>query len=548
MADLGANGPLIASLLQAQRQDTSNPFAQQRKFGQDLIIKGSSTAPLQSGHWLEGLSRALQGGLGGFFAGQANRAEDEQNRDDIGIMSEAAKVAATNPTAAADMLKGLKGNSYESRALLGQLLQGAFTTGIANQQADAGIKAGGYGAPPANGAGLVIDINKPTPTYQTGGTSSGFDNNLMNIRASSAPFAEKGPPQNGFETFATPQAGANATVDNFKAYVQQNPTITVAQAIAKWAPPNENNTNGYISRVSETSGINPATPLAQVMQNPVDMARLMEAAIPVEKGKIPAGVTPDVLVNAGQRAAGGAPPPQPAPGVQVAQAGQAAAPQSTEAAQLRARADQLKASGNKVDALALYRKADEIAGKFSDTTSMEGYKQTLQQPNQTITNEGKLRDDYRGEPAVKAYREVVPILESAKEAVERPTRAADLNLIYALGKIMDPNSVVREGEMVMARGTGTVQDTINGLLGQLNGGQTLLPETRKRLVDEMQSRFTALESSHNTISDVYKGIAQRSGLNPENVVIPIRQGKPAQQEAAPAKAGPQRIDLNGNPL
>ncbi len=68
---------------------------------------------------------------------------------------------------------------------------------------------------------------------------------------------------------------------------------------------------------------------------------------------------------------------------------------------------------------------------------------------------------------------MVPILESAKEAVERPTRAADLNLIYALGKIMDPNSVVREGEMVMARGTGTVQDMISGLLGQLNGGQTL---------------------------------------------------------------------------
>ncbi len=546
MPDLGANGPLIAALLQGQRQDTSNPFQQQRKYGQDLIIKGSSTAPLGSGSPLEGIARALQGGLGGVMAGLANRNEEEQNQADIGIMSEAAKIAATNPTGAADMLKGLKGNSYESRAMLGQLLQGAFTTGIANQQADTGIKAGGYGpAGGGTGPGLVIDINRrqqPPGALPTAPTN--LDNNVMNIRQSGAPWEGKGVPQNGFETFDTPQSGANATAQNFAAYVKANPTITVAQAIAKWAPPNENNTNAYISRVSETTGINPAAPLAEVMQNPVEFARLMEAGTALEKGKIPAGVTPDVLVNAGQRVAG-AQPPQPAPGVQVAQA---AAPQSTEAAQLKARADQLYASGNKVDALALYRKADEIAGKFSDTTSMEGYKQTLQQPNQTISNEGKLRDDFRGEPVVKAYREVVPIMESVRDALKRPTRAADLNLIYGLGKMMDPTSVVREGEMVMARGTGTVQDYINGLLGQLNGNPTLLPETRQKIVDEMQSRFQGLQQSHDTVAEVYKGIAQRSGLNHENVVIPIRQGKPAQQEAAPAKAGPQRIDLNGNPL
>ncbi len=70
----------------------------------------------------------------------------------------------------------------------------------------------------------------------------------------------------------------------------------------------------------------------------------------------------------------------------------------------------------------------------------------------------------------------------------------------------------------------------------------------------MQSRFTALESSHNTIRDVYTGIAQRSGMNPENVIVPIRSGPssasvttPQATSAAP-KAGPIRIDINGKPL
>lgn len=141
-----------------------------------------------------------------------------------------------------------------------------------------------------------------------------------------------------------------------------------------------------------------------------------------------------------------------------------------------------------------------------------------------ITNAGKLRDDYRSEPSIKVYRTVVPMLEAAKDAVTRPTRAADLNLVYAFAKLMDPESVVRESEMGMVVQSGTIGDRLNGIVGQLNGGQMLQPETRQRLLDELQSRFVSLEDSYNTVTGVYKGIAERSGLNPDDVVVPIRTG------------------------
>ncbi len=497
----------------------------------------------------------MQGGIGGLLAGYADKEEKDQQQHNVGIYAQAA--AERDPAKVAELLKGLKGGDSQQTALFGQIIQNNINEGLKQQQAGATLATGGYGigqgTAPGNGTGngLVIDINRRQPpgTIPTGPTN--LDNNVMNIRQSGAPWEGKGTPQNGFETFNTPQAGANATAQNFAAYVKENPNITVAQAIAKWAPPNENNTNAYISQVAETTGINPGQPLAQVMQNPVEFARLMEAGTAKEKGAIPAGVTPDVLVNAGQRVAG-AQPPQPAPpGVQVAQAGPAQPQMPTTSPggdMLRAQAQQAFNSGNKTVALQLAQEAQKADVAYMDKAGLQFQQQGLQQPNQTISNEGKLRDDFRGEPVVKAYREVVPIMESVRDALKRPTRAADLNLIYGLGKMMDPTSVVREGEMVMARGTGTVQDYINGLLGQLNGNPTLLPETRQKIVDEMQSRFQGLQQSHDTVAEVYKGIAQRSGLNHENVVIPIRQGKPAQQEAAPAKAGPQRIDLNGNPL
>lgn len=192
-----------------------------------------------------------------------------------------------------------------------------------------------------------------------------------------------------------------------------------------------------------------------------------------------------------------------------------------------------------------------------DARTLAEQKATTEASKAKVEDENKLRDDFDKASAVKAHREVVPIIESVQQAVDRPTRAADLNLIYGLGKIMDPNSVVREGELVLAKGTGTVQDYINGLLGQLNGAPTLLPETRRKLVDEMMSRFKALEASYLAHEEAYKGIAERRGLDFDNIRIPIRKAKgsdrddharyaPTQEEfTGTKKAEPIRIDMSG---
>jgi len=122
-------------------------------------------------------------------------------------------------------------------------------------------------------------------------------------------------------------------------------------------------------------------------------------------------------------------------------------------------------------------------------------------PGTQFNNANTLRKEYTSEPVVKQYREVVPIIESVQDAVNRPTRAADLNLIYALGKIMDPNSVVREGEMVMARGTGTVIARSTACWASWTAAM-LKPETRQKLVAEMMSRFKGIEASHGQIASM----------------------------------------------
>ncbi len=154
--------PLLASLLMGQRQEYNNPFAQQRKYGEALKVKGSSTAPLQGGGWLEGLSRALQGGIGGVVEGLANQQEEAQNKGNIDIYSQAA--AERDPQKAAELLKGLKGGGYQQEALLGQIIQNNINEGLKQQQAQgtynrsgaptaSGVPAAG-GAPSGQGATL----------------------------------------------------------------------------------------------------------------------------------------------------------------------------------------------------------------------------------------------------------------------------------------------------------------------------------------------------------------------------------------------------------
>jgi hypothetical protein len=170
------------------------------------------------------------------------------------------------------------------------------------------------------------------------------------------------------------------------------------------------------------------------------------------------------------------------------------------------------------------------------------------QPQQQFDNSNNLRDEFNGSKVVQNYREVTPIMESMKDASTRPSRAADLNMVYALAKIMDPGSVVREGEMIMVNNTQGIGDRLAGTINSLNGGAMLTPEARARILEEAQSRFKGLESSYKALEDHYGGMSDRFGLRREDVIVQIR--KPAGEGGnAPAGGGQrQRISLDGKPL
>jgi hypothetical protein len=128
-----------------------------------------------------------------------------------------------------------------------------------------------------------------------------------------------------------------------------------------------------------------------------------------------------------------------------------------------------------------------------------------------------LRKEAQDTPQVKNYMAAAPIYRSMVETAGRNSKASDLNMVYGLGKIMDPTSVVREGEMVMVKNTASIPDWLQGAISSLNGGAALTSETRKAIMTEAKSRMGSYANETEQLRKQYEGIAGRNKINMDDI-------------------------------
>jgi len=104
-------------------------------------------------------------------------------------------------------------------------------------------------------------------------------NNPLNIRFVGQEGASN---TRGFAAFPTPEAGQAATDKQFAAYAERG-INTLTGLISRWAPPNENDTAGYIARVSKATGIDPNAPID--LRDPKQSRVIQQAMAGVEANK-----------------------------------------------------------------------------------------------------------------------------------------------------------------------------------------------------------------------------------------------------------------------
>jgi hypothetical protein len=149
----------------------------------------------------------------------------------------------------------------------------------------------------------------------------------------------------------------------------------------------------------------------------------------------------------------------------------------------------------------------------------------LTEPDKRV-REGDLRKEYNGLPDVKAYNEVNTAYNQIKVATQRPSPANDLAAATKFMKLLDPNSVVRESELIMAVQASGLADRISNIGNRILNGEKLTPTQRKDFFDAATQFYKIAEDKKRAIDTQYTNIGIESNLNYKNIIPGIKTFNP----------------------
>jgi hypothetical protein len=130
-----------------------------------------------------------------------------------------------------------------------------------------------------------------------------------------------------------------------------------------------------------------------------------------------------------------------------------------------------------------------------------------------------LRKEITALPEVKRFTEAKPVFQSMIESHSKDTAAADLDFVYGVAKIFDPDSVVREGEMKLVGQAQSIPEDIQGWIKRVAFGEgRLTPEARARILEVARIRMGQLQKAYQDRTGVYPDIAARAGIKREDIM------------------------------
>jgi hypothetical protein len=138
--------------------------------------------------------------------------------------------------------------------------------------------------------------------------------------------------------------------------------------------------------------------------------------------------------------------------------------------------------------------------------------------NQHFNQNQGLRQEFDNLPEVKNYSVALGSLGSALKAPDTPQ--GDLALIYAYAKAADPGSVVREGEMDMAKATASLPQQFQADAQRLTQGKRLPPQVRVGLIEAMRQSVSGLKQTYDLQRSRFAAVAQKNGIPPDQVLGP----------------------------
>lgn len=162
-------------------------------------------------------------------------------------------------------------------------------------------------------------------------------------------------------------------------------------------------------------------------------------------------------------------------------------------------------------------------------------KGTMTSPADLFKAENTLRDEHTKQSGT--FVKIRDAYTKVREASKNPNAASDIALIFSYMRILDPDSVVREGEFATAEKARGVPDTVRNLYNKAINGERLNNDQRAKFVGEAKKVYDAQRKSQDKLDKTYRGLAQRYGLNAENIVQDFSLEDPAANLPQAGSAG-----------
>lgn len=124
--------------------------------------------------------------------------------------------------------------------------------------------------------------------------------------------------------------------------------------------------------------------------------------------------------------------------------------------------------------------------------------------------------------------------------------AGDIAMIFSYMRMLDPGSVVREGEFATAQNAAGVPDQIRNMYNKARNGERLNPEQRQMFKAQAKSYYERAEQDYKALEGQFIGAAQAYGFDPSRV-IPVYPPLPSDLPAAPNSAKDQARVTQGRP-
>jgi len=141
------------------------------------------------------------------------------------------------------------------------------------------------------------------------------------------------------------------------------------------------------------------------------------------------------------------------------------------------------------------------------------------QGEKAFGNEKQLRSEF--DKQAKVFDEARLGFEKVQKAAmtDAPTGATDIALIFGYMKVIDPTSVVREGEFATAENAGGIGSKLRNTYNKIVKGERLAPEVRQDFVRAARTQFMPYLDRQKNVEDRYSNLSEAYNLDPSKVVL-----------------------------